>query len=538
MTLEPTIISLAGELPSSYNLGVAITTTSIFATLMGFAVQKKYSLRTSLRRDWIYIIIVIVCLSLAYSFIAETRADLSISPFNLSNIAAVLMISSIIILCLCLVLPIKYITRFNVRNLSKNLSDFLIHKNKNDFIEGMSDLVHFYPSLLSLSLRNTLAKNIFTTTLLSSHFLEIFSENKFLFEQTIIFYLDGNHAEKRHLLHFIRKLFAVSLNNKNSFLNESTNEDIYPDTLNLVHKLFLYNNNLNYDIFFFDNLRMDLNHDGKIAFLKLLARYFEEVYKINNYGSVEYEEKIKLNRPLVLSAFKVIERFFEGEFGEKNIIELFDALRSMGWHYQWGDRNKSIEIKNAVGLLIYEVIFNLAKVKSEMNDGITRIQVMDLENHFFETQELESSKNDGFKSFINRIIEKITDDTYGSNAHGYYPAVIKYYFLLYGFQVFSGHYTNFELTALHLPIFRVLKSSFIKLHSGYVQEYFNAANLPSGKEDFLRDKGRKIISDYLPEGMSFDASENALIYMYSGGATGSKISLNQTFTTTIESVQI
>lgn len=516
---------------SSFNLGTAISVVSIFITLIGFTFQKKFETRFKLRFRYFIGVGILSFISIFLLFLTESNF-LNIKTLYIELISALLMLVAIIWASISIFYPIKKINVNNVNILYKELSTFLIQKYKNDALEHIDDIRYFYKSLLVLSLENETAKRIFSLVFTSNYFLKLFSENGYLFEETIRFSLKNEARNKDYIFRFIHKLFVYSLNNQNSFINSFINEEVYPGALSYVDDLFLNHSDVNFGRVLFEDVMFGLNHEGRISYIKLFKRYFELVYRANNHSTYNkdgYERKISYDDNLIKDFIKNIERFFEfARGGDQEIKELFDCLRNVGWYYQWGNKftDKSDDLKKVMGEFIYEVLEKNSGRKLEEYDSTLRLQIIDLFDHFIEQRE-NNNNNSAFEEFTKRIVKKITGNDFGSNSMGYFPPVLKMYFLLFGFQVFSGKIDDFELKELHLPIMIRLKESFPKLYMGFKQEFYDKISLPLGKEEKLQKEGRDTINQYLPDNMNYDFENNTLEYYYSGENHGSRIKLNQ-----------
>ena len=265
--------------------------------------------------------------------------------------------------------------------------------------------------------------------------------------------------------------------------------------------------------------------------MKMVERYFKLVNQKNNHYSFSggYQKNIGYNDLLIKDFLGNIKRFFESEYDVENLKKLFSQLRDLGWGYRWGNKtdDKSEGLRKYVGEFVYDIFHVIIGHKIAENDDMLRFELLNMFNEYIETQDNVPKDNIAFKVFIEKIKEKITKDEFGSNAKGYYPAIIKVYFLIFGFQVFSDRVSEFELKELHLPIMKKLRESFPRLYMGFKQEFYDQEKLPENKITKLQLEGRKIIDNFLPSNMSYVYENNALEYYFGGENYGSRIELNQ-----------
>src|ERR1035437_5856751 len=243
-----------------------------------------------------------------------------------------------------------------------------------------------------------------------------------------------------------------------------------------------------------------------------------------------YEKKVDYNDKLIKTFFEDIKSFFESSFDQDNLKLLFSALGNMSWDYRWAVRtnDKSEYLRKKTGIFLYDVLHStISKYKIETED-IFRLNLLELFDKYIEVQENGSVGNVAYSEFVEKVKEKIIGSKREpmSNSQGYYPAMIRVYFYIFGHQLFSGTVNDHQKKNLHLPILLVLKVSLPKLYNGFKQEFFDVESLPKGKEEKLQKDGRKIISNFLPENVNYDFSNNSLTYYYSGRNHGSRILLD------------
>lgn len=524
------INSAIPEQHSSFNLGVAIATISIFITLISFTLQKRFALRVALRKRQLLVYLLAMLLSLIFLFLVEL--NLVNKPLYIELIAATLILISIIGFSVLIFSPLKTINKYNVKYLNKELGRFLIQRQQKDILESLSDLGYFYKSLLRLSLKNKHAKEIFLIIFTSKYFLILFSEHGYLFEATIKFYLKNEDQKKYHILNLINQVFVVSLMNKNSFLNSHVKEEIYPDSTSYIDELFFNEFDIDFQKLLFNSMRYDLEISGKIAYISLVERYFKIIYESNNHVSLSkngYKLNISYNEKLIMDFFKNIKKFFEMEFNEENFDKLWINFKKTAWYYEWGNRtsDKTENIRNSTGTFLYDIFEEAIGRFKGKDDDLLRSDFIYLFSHFIETQENSSETNLALHSFIEKLKAKIISDKFGSNSKGYYPAMLKVYFFIFGHFIFSGYSDQYTLTNLDIPVLLKLKESLPKLYMGFKQEFYDAQILPKEKEEKLQNEGREIIDSYLPNNMVYEYETNSLIYYYSGKNHGSRIELNQ-----------
>jgi len=515
---------------STYNLGVAVTTLSIFITLVGLTLQKKFQLRVYLRSKKIYFYLAIAGLSFTILLFQE----FSILPNAVifGAVSALLMLVSVVGFAFAIYSPIKSIKKSDVYKLHKILNKFLVYQSKIDFLDSLDDLSLFYDSLLELSLDDKEARQIFYRIFSSKHFLKLFTEHGFLFERTIEFYIESPKPKNQHILNFVRKLFRFSLENKDSYLNSFAREDIYPNDLSYLDSLFIERTDLDFSHIFFYEIDYQLSIEAKLAFISLVHRYFKIAQWENNhvsFGKDGYRLKVRYNDEFIYSSLKLIKKYFENTHEKDDFKKLWKEVESFGWYYQWANKtkDKSVRLRRFVGEFVYDVFEEAIRTLKFENEWELRFTLNNFADHFLDTQENTPENNISQRVFVQKMKAKILTDEFGSNIRGYYPQMLKVYFLLFGFEVFSSKNHVYLRMTIHIPILRGLRTSFKKIYMGQKQEYYERLPIPEAKRSQLEEEGRQIILDFLPENMKYDHDSNSLTYYYSKGITGSRISLEQ-----------
>lgn len=533
---------------SSFNFGVAITTISIFIALFSFATDTKFNLRWKLRKKYSLPSAFLIFFSVFLTFFAEFIK----TPFWPEIVGGGLMLISLGAIFLIIFLPIKKITKNNIKILEQIINNFLIQKNKDnkyDVLKYFDDIIYFYNSLLKYSQKNKNSQIIFSQYFTSDLFLNIFSENNFLFEETIKFRIEQQKLvpkeDLRYINKFSNKLFIKLLNNESSFLNELLRENTYQDVLFYLDDIFINDKDIDFSKFLFEDISFNaLNIAGKLSYIKMVDRYFNIIYRENNHYSYSdsdgYKKNIEYNDGLILSFFNCIKDFFDSSCDQKDLESLLEELSHIGHSYRWAVRtnDKSSNLRDKSGEFVYDIFSSLIQRYKIENDDIFRLKIHDIFYNFIEEQENLSESNVAYKSFIEKIKKKIIGEEYASNYKGYYPAIIRIYFYIFGYELFSNKSNDYEKTNLHLPILLKLKESLPKLYNGFKQEFYDLGVLPIGKEEKLQKEGRRIINDFLPENIEYKYEENALIFYYSGNNYGSKILLNNIVDDKIESIKI
>ena len=518
---------------SSFNLGVAITLISVFIALRSFSLDTKFNLRFKLRKTLEEISNLLFILSILLTFLAEFINIFD--PFILQITAAFSILIAIALYSFIIFSPIKKISKYNVKAFTGSLNRFLIQRNQNELLKHFEDITYFYNSLLEYSIKDKNSRLIFHQYFTSNIFLTLFSEHIFLFEKTIHFYIKKQKElpddDLYHISNFIDDLFVKSLNNENSFLNSFLSEDIYPNSLSYLDDLFTKETNINYSRFLFNNIRFStLGIEGKISYMRMVRHYFKIIHRFNlSRKNLEgYEKIMDYNDQLIKIFFRDIKSFFESEFDQNNLKLLLDGLSNISWDYCWAVRtnDKSKELREITGIFLYDILESIISKYEIENEDIFRIHLIELFNKYIETQENSANTNIAYNAFIKKLKEKIIGDEWGANYKGYYPAVIKFYFYIFGFQLFSNN-DDYEKENLNLPILLKLKESLPRLYTGFKQEFYDSLSLPKGKEEKLKKEGRKIIDDFLPKNINYDYDDNSLTYYYSGNNYGSKIILNK-----------
>jgi hypothetical protein len=522
---------------STFNLGVAITAISIIVSLASFSLDTKFNLRFKLRSIPLTIAISLFLASIVATFLAEFSQ--TFNPFILDIAGALFILLAIVIYTLVIFLPVKTINKGNIKPFVRTLNKFLVLRNQNELMKHLEDIVYFYDSLLEFSLESEDAQMIFNQYLSSDLLLTLFSEHGFLFERTIEFFIEqkGKKPAKNlhHIRQFINNLFIKSLNNQNSYLNNFLNEEIYPNSSYLLDELFIEKKNIDYSELFFSDTQFNrLGIDGEISYLKMVGHYFSLIHKTNfsRTNKDGYEKKVDYNDELIKIFFRDIKGFFEREYNQDNLKRLFNALNAMAWDYRWGvgTSDKSEDLRKEAGIFLYDVLHaTVSKYKPE-NEDTFRLNLLDLTDKYLEGQENHSAGNIAYKTFIEKLKEKIIGDgkhgDFGANYKGYFPPLIKAYFYIFGHQLFASTVNDYEKEHLDVPILLKLKESFPRLYMGFKQEFYDVVSLPKEKEEKLQKEGRETIDSFFPDGINYEFSDNSLTYYYSGKNHGSKILLN------------
>jgi hypothetical protein len=255
------------------------------------------------------------------------------------------------------------------------------------------------------------------------------------------------------------------------------------------------------------------------------------IYRENNSHEYQdgYKKNFSYNERLIQAFFKNIKEFFEYTFEQNDLNLMFDEIKQISWHYRWAVKteDKSEQIRNEAGIFLYEILYSLISKYKIENEHIFMIKSYELFNKFIEIQDNNPENNVAYKSFIEKLKEKIIGADWGANYQGYYPAMIKIYFYIFGHGLFSERVGDYEKQNLHLPILLKLAESFPRLYNGFKQEFYDLKKLPIGKKEKLQKEGRKIIDDFLPNNIKYSYEENSLTYYYAGNNYGSKIMLGQ-----------
>ncbi len=520
---------------SSYNLGVAITAIAIVVAFIEF-ISNKRELRFSLNYRKRKIALWIGISSIAFAFLGELNGLFLGYPFIFEITGAILMFVAISIYLHVILNPLKRINKKQIHILQDILSGTLSNSHL-DKVQTIRGCIELFDNLLDLSLKDEDIRKIFRNDFASDVFLKSFSESYFVFGRTVDFYIEKLKEGKQNLEHlefFIKRLMTKSLESDESFLNMFVGQKIYPNALFCLDDVMIKENNPQLLQVFFGEYRFNrLSNIGQLNYIALVTRYFKLVYEKNNHISLEehYKKNYGLNDELIKIFFNEIGNFIESCYDQKQIEVIIDKVEGFGWYYTWGvrTRDKSESIRKITGNFLYHLFHNsISKYKIE-NEEIFRLKVHQLYDYFLEMQENPPESNLAYKSFIEKLKEKILGegkDGYMPNYKGYFPAMILVYFYMFGFYAFSENQNEIQSKDLHIPIFSKLAEAFPKLYQGFKQEFYDAESLPEGKKDLLEKQGREILNQFLKENMVYNFEENSLSYYYSGNVHSSKIFLN------------
>lgn len=516
---------------SSYNLGVAIIAIAIIVAFIEF-ISNKDELKFKLNYKKRKVALILGILSIFFAFLGEF--NLFDKPFLFEIIGAILMFVAILIYLSLIIKPLKQIRPNKIKIFRGILQSGLLSPYS-DKLKITKGVIEVFDSLLALSLENKDAKGIFQVDLMSGEFLNRFSESKYIFDKTIEFYIKESKNGKNNLYHieiFLKGLFIRSLENKNSFLNMYLGEKIYPKALFYLDDVIIKENNNRINKILFSDIRFsDIDDFGKLNYFKLVTRYFKLIYQENNHVSLKngYEKKYDFNDRLIEIFFNEIKNIFEYSFDNKQLKQFLKCLSGFSWYYRWAIKttDKSDYIKEKAGEFLYNVFYSFIGRNKIDDEEIFRLEVNSLYDHFIEIQENGFENNIAYNSFVKKLKEKIIEDKFGANFKGYFPSMILIYFFVFGFYLFSEKRNEPQDKNLHLPIMLKLSESFPRLHQGFKQEFYDAKSLPKGKEDLLRDEGKKILNKFLKNNMIYNFEENSLSYYYSGNIHSAKIFLNK-----------
>jgi len=273
-----------------------------------------------------------------------------------------------------------------------------------------------------------------------------------------------------------------------------------------------------------------------------MNRYLRTVYRENNHHSFPdgYARNYELNTALIYSFYWQITHFFESSATNfKHSLDLLDHLHWTGHSYLYGVRtqDKPEELRRVTGKFIYKILKSFIAFNkiNEENDYTVYMNLHELYDNFLEVSDgLEG--NVAYIEFIGRLKNKIIGTPLENNQRGewsfnyagYFPEMILVYFYMFGFYLFaSGNRSGSQDTDLHIPIMSKLADAFPKLYDGFKQEFYEAGNLPEGKESELKKQGRKIVSQFLRKNIIYNREENSLTQHAHMGVHGLKIDLNK-----------
>ncbi|MEX0909753.1 MAG: hypothetical protein WDZ75_00485 [Candidatus Paceibacterota bacterium] len=531
---------------SSYTLGVAISSVAIIVAFIQFMSGKtefRFRLRTRLRN----MALGLVGGSLLFAFLGEF--DVFNRPFLFQIISAVLMIGSISLYLYIITVPLRTITPKGVVALRHMLSSVVTNANASKLTLA-HDIEGIFEDLLELSLFNNDAQKMFIEDFGSDELLRHFSESGYIFDTALDFLKNkvtpDHNINTEHIESFVTRLMVRSLENDNSFLNMFISEKIYPNMRFVLDEIMLKCHDPRTISAIFGesmwNKFRSLNKKSQLRYISLMSRYLNTLYWENNHVSFKpdgYTKNYEINTPLVYSFYRQIAHFFDSsriDFEHK--MKLLNSLHWIGHPYLYGVRtqDKPEELKGATGKFVYQILesFIAANNISDKNDYEVYSNFHHLYNDFLEVSD-SLEDNVAYAEFTKRLKNKIIgtrlDDrrgeAWGFNYKGYFPEMILVYFYMFGYHLFSESKNEQQDTDLHLPIMTKLAEAFPRLHDGFKQEFYDVENLPQGKEDKLKNQGRKIIKQFLAKNMIYDRSENSLSYYYSGDIHSSKIYLNK-----------
>ena len=515
---------------SSYNLGVSITSLAVIVAFIEFISNNndlKFKLNYQKRRFALFLGFFSIFLTLVGEF------ELFNKPFVFEMFGALTMIAAILIYIGLIINPLRKINCKKIKIFQQILQNDLSDSNS-DKLKLIKGTISIFDSLLDLSIKNNDVKSIFSTDFTSEIFLRYFSESGYIFDKTIEFYLKKIKDGERGLYHleiFLRKIFVKSLENEESFLNMFVSEKIYPEALFYFDEVLLNEkNNKIFNVLFKDIRFSGLTNNGQLKYIKLATRYFRLIYQKNNHHSLEngYQKKYDFNDDFIEVLFKEIEDFFESCFEQDQLKKLLNEINGLSWNYRWGinTEDKSEKIRTRAGEFLYNVFYSLISRYKIENEDIFRLEIHELYDKFIEIQENGIENNFAYNIFTDKVKRKIIDDEFGANFKGYFPAIILLYFYIFGFHIFAENRNEVQDRNLHVPILAKLSQAFPRLYEGYKQEFYDAEQLPKGKEELLKNEGRKILNKFLKDNMIYNFEENSLSYYYSGKIHSAKIILD------------
>ncbi len=514
---------------SSYTLGVAISSLAIIVAFMQILSPRR-GLKIRIYKKWENIALALARASVALALFAEFVAQ----PFYWQILAALLMFIAIS-LYIYLIQPLLKLRKRNLKNLRDALNSFLPNKYAQSDQDLMKEIVFIYDDLLRLSAQEE-CRNIFSHQLTSKIFLDFFSQSGYVFSRTLDFLL-SNHNQDTSF--FFEKLFLISLENKDSYLNVFLNEEIFPYTMDNFYNALLKHpykvSRIISGLSF--NLGHSLSEDGQLSFLRLVSKYFKLIYSQNQYDENHgTEPKYKINDELASAFFDATLNIFssgyrkKSESYKKEILDLIVGVGGIFYEYQRcsGLQSKSKEIRKKSGEILYDIYehFLIYYDIKNTNEFASDHFVGALYRAITHEGEDKIAQN----VFIKKLKEKIVgEEEYASNVKGYYPAMILIYFRLFGLSIFSGNNAMKEDRSLHVRILSALADSLPRLYDGYAQEFYNAKILPKGKEMELQRRGAKTVESFLLDYMTYSREENSLSYYFQFGKSvnGAKIYLDK-----------
>ncbi len=523
------ILNILSSKTSTYNLGIAI---SAFAIVVAFIeiISLKNNLKIRIYYKKKNLALSFAIISIFLSFIAEFFHN----SFILNITAAVFMVASIS-LYLWLIYPIKNIRIKNIEKLKRVLDGFLPNKFAHGNSEIIKDVIAIFDDLLDISLKHKEAAGLFSRYFSSKIFLDYFSQSGYIFSKTLMFLLKNDSREVKY---FFERLFLASLDNQDSYLNIFINEDIYPNTLDDFDIALLDNRNI---IKLLDrlefNISYSLNVKGQISFLKIVERYFSLIHNFNECAEYPKKEnckiKYKLNDDLVIFFFNSIEgilsSIYKASENEKKetINRIKNSLHS--YNYCINFKQKSEVIRKKAGEFLYK-LYEEMLVNYDLNNTEKEFEYGHLLYELYSNLTDRGHDKVAQTIFLEKLKEKIVSDEWGSNIRGWYPAIILIYWYLFGMSIFGRNTALNEPVDVHIEILSKLAEAFPKLYDGYIRNFYNAKTLPVEKKKYLKEKGQKILRDFLLTYMEYNRKENSLSYYFGFGdkiSGGTKILLDK-----------
>jgi len=514
---------------SSFNLGVAVTSIAIVVAFIEY-ISNQDELKFKIRYTTRKIALIFGVFSILITFLGEF--ELFQKPFVFEILGAFFMIISILIYLLIILIPLKKIKIKKLKTFRIILQGALSssYSDKSKVIKGTIEL---FKELLIISLYNDQAKQIFSIDFTSDVFLKYFSESGYIFEKVINFYIANEKERRRDMYHleiFLKKLFIKSLENKESFLNMFLDEKIYPKALFYLDQVLLEEKESMIFQAIFRNIKYDLNSFGKLNYLKLVKRYFKNIFYANNHVSFEngYKKNQDFNDILISKFFNEIIDFIDSGYEKIFLKVFFDNISEISSYYKDAlkTEDKSMYTKENAGKFLFNILYKLIGKYEIDDEEIFRMKVYDMYRDFLETEEGELVKNVAYNNFSIMLKEKIIGNQF-PNFKGYFPPIILIYFYIFSHEIFAVQRFKPQDDNLHIPILSKLSEAFPKLYQGFRREFYDAESLPNSKEGLLADEGKKIIYRFLLSSISYNFEENSLSYYDSGKINSSKVFLNE-----------
>ena len=512
---------------SSYNFSAFFTAISILVSVFGLLSIGQLFLRLQLRMDWeIKVLIVFAVSSFVYVLIGENM-PINIQSGLWGSFGAIYMSIVIGLYFLILWKPIRKINERKIKILDRLFVNSLLHDSKK--IESLlGELPYFFNDLLTHSLTNNTAGNIIRYYLSSQIFISNFCKSGALLNQVVIFCVN-NYNQNRHKIYhttlFLKKSITESLENKDSFLVETIDESIFPNSLSFLDELLFDEKAKSLNLELWSDCPYNASYLYKKNYIKVVARYFGLIYQMEMDANKQENRKIyKIDSDIANMFFKEIEKFFEIHSNQEEKDKLMEDLRGVGSEYGH-IKNHPENVQEIIGKSLYNILENFISFYETRDDESLRLNLLFLHNDFI----MKFGENEDVIAdnvFKKLLKNKILDDN-SSNIKGFFPAMILIYFYLYGHYVFTEDINRSDLQDFHIPILQGVATSFPKLYSGFVHEFIDMESLPVNKVEKLKIKGSEIIIKFLPQNIHYNFEKNTLTYYYSGNISASVINLNK-----------